>query len=117
MVICGRRLEVFVVPRRRFDSQKARHLHEVEFTIAGLGYWVSGNFCVHEIDSQFFPVRLLLRLGSAVVAAFVVARVEVLVIEFARRAAAESDSCRDRSSTGNLRRLLVARLEVARVPE
>lgn len=84
MVVCRGRLEGLVVEGSGFEGEEARDFEQIELVVGGLRYGMSGQVCIHECK------RLLLALildcfwhSGAVSPAFIVARVEFLVVELA----------------------------------
>jgi len=83
-VVCSRRLERLMAECRGIEGEEARNLEQVKLTVAGLWYSVSRNIRVHNCECVLlaFLFRSFLR-PSAICASFIVARVELFVVELA----------------------------------
>lgn len=84
MMVRRRRLEGFVAECGRVKGQKARHFEEVELVIGGFRYRMPRQVGIHESKSLLLALVLdSFGCPGAVCPAFVVARIELFVIEFA----------------------------------
>lgn len=78
MVVCGRRLEGFVVESSGLKGHEIWNLEKVELAIAGLRNSMTRKVSIHEIVNSLLDGLIM---GYTVCSPFVIAGIEFLIVQ------------------------------------